>query len=425
MTNNTDKILTDGYSKSIDFLKECITPYGFVASTNDVANYKRIWGRDGSIMSIAALLTDDAELITCTRDTLETLMKHQGPHGEIPSNYDFKTGEISFGSTAGRVDSDLWFLIACGQYLRKREDKKIFNLAIESIEKVRFLLGAWEFNSRGLLYVPITGDWADEYVHHGYILFDQVLYYRAQLEVSAIHKFLLKSSESELVEKSNHLKNLIKTNYWFDGNEKNVDMGYVYHDILYKKGLKTSGEKNLKHWYSFFTPAGYGYRFDALANILVSLFGIATKEQSDLVDEYIKSEVLVDDVFLIPAFHPVITPQDKNWEELKMSFSYTFKNNPYEFHNGGLWPFLTGFYAADLARRGKTDLAKKFLVGIHKANKMKRHGRNWSFSEYIHGKKIIPEGMDHLGWNAATAVIAHHALQGEHIISENDLKEFN
>jgi hypothetical protein len=30
------------------------------------------------------------------------------------------------------------------------------------IEKVAFLLGAWEFNNRGLLYVPATGDWADE-----------------------------------------------------------------------------------------------------------------------------------------------------------------------------------------------------------------------------------------------------------------------
>ncbi len=425
MDNDNEKILSEGYSKSIDFLKECITDYGFVASTKDVANYKRVWGRDGSIMSIAALLTDDEELITCARDTLETLMKHQGLHGEIPSNYDFETGEISYGGTAGRVDSDLWFLIACGQYLRKIEDKTFFNLAIESIEKVRFLLGAWEFNTKGLIYIPITGDWADEYIHHGYILFDQVLYYRAQLEVSAIHKFLLKSSERKLVEKSNHLKNLIRTNYWFNTNENNVDMGDVYHDVLYKKGLETSGEKKLKHWYSFFTPAGYGYRFDSLANIMVSLFGIADKEQSDSVDEYVQSEVLVDEADLIPAFHPVITPQDKNWDELKMSFSYTFKNKPYEFHNGGLWPFVTGFYAADLARRGKIDLAKRFLVGVHKANKMKRHGRNWSFSEYIHGKKFVPEGMDHLGWNAATAVIAHHALQGEHIISETDLKEFN
>jgi len=46
-----------------------------------------------------------------------------------------------------------------------------------AIEKVVFLLGAWEFNNRGLLYVPATGDWADEYVHNGYILYDWAPYF--------------------------------------------------------------------------------------------------------------------------------------------------------------------------------------------------------------------------------------------------------
>jgi hypothetical protein len=39
---------------------------------------------------------------------------------------------------------------------------------------------------------------------------------------------------------------------------------------------------------------------------------------------------------LLPAFHPVITPVDKDWKDLNITFSYTFKNRPYEYHNGGL-----------------------------------------------------------------------------------------
>ena len=37
------------------------------------------------------------------------------------------------------------------------------------------LMDAWEFNGKHLLYVPQSGDWADEYIQHGYILFDQLL----------------------------------------------------------------------------------------------------------------------------------------------------------------------------------------------------------------------------------------------------------
>ena len=32
------------------------------------------------------------------------------------------------------------------------------------------LLKAWEFNARGLIYMPLGGDWADEFVYHGYVL---------------------------------------------------------------------------------------------------------------------------------------------------------------------------------------------------------------------------------------------------------------
>jgi GH15 family glucan-1,4-alpha-glucosidase len=422
MSNDKDEILREGYSKSIDLLKECTTEHGFVSSIEDVANYRRVWGRDGSIMSIAALLTDDEELIQTARNTLETLIKQQGPHGEIPSNYDPKTGRISYGGTAGRVDADLWFLISCGQYLRKRKDQEFFNLAIESIEKVNFLLGAWEFNNRGLLYVPMTGDWADEYIHHGYILFDQILYYRALLEVCAIHKFLHKSEDHILERKIAALKNLIRTNYWFCEDE--VDPGYIYHKVLYEKGRKTAIEKECKYWYSFFTPAGYGYRFDTLANVLVSLFGIANENQSELVDDYLESEVVDKEVGLLPAFHPVITPEDDHWENLKMSFSYTFKNEPYEFQNGGLWPFITAFYAANLARRGKMEKAKKYLAASHLANKMSYKGDDWSFPEFIHGKNHKPAGIDHLGWNAAAPILAHHTIEGEKVLSGQDYEEF-
>ena len=54
-------------------------------------------------------------------------------------------------------------------------------------ERVHFQLGAWEFNTRGLLCVPQTGDWADEYIHHGYVMSDQLLCLQGLRELVDMH----------------------------------------------------------------------------------------------------------------------------------------------------------------------------------------------------------------------------------------------
>ena len=74
-----------------------------MASPTDKTNYRGIWGRDGVIIGLAALMTGKADLIDTFRHTLETLAKYQGPHGEIPSNVDPLSGRISYGGMTGRV----------------------------------------------------------------------------------------------------------------------------------------------------------------------------------------------------------------------------------------------------------------------------------------------------------------------------------
>ena len=71
-------IFTEGYRQARDLLYECSRPEGFLASPTDKTNYRRIWGRDGVIIGLAALMTDKADLIDTFRHTLETLAKYPG-----------------------------------------------------------------------------------------------------------------------------------------------------------------------------------------------------------------------------------------------------------------------------------------------------------------------------------------------------------
>ncbi|MGD8262119.1 MAG: amylo-alpha-1,6-glucosidase, partial [Desulfobacterales bacterium] len=171
-SDTNENILAEGYRRACRLLSACSRPEGFIASPIDTDNYRRIWARDGVIIGLAALLTDEDELIETFRQTIETLAQHQGPHGEIPSNVDTRSKRISYGGMTGRVDADLWFMIGCGEYWQATGDDDFLEAIIPAIEKVHFLLGTWEFNNRGLLYVPATGDWADEYIHNGYVLYD-------------------------------------------------------------------------------------------------------------------------------------------------------------------------------------------------------------------------------------------------------------
>jgi len=401
-----------GYERSIDLIKQCLTDDGFLATPTQRDNYRRVWGRDSCIIGIAALLTGDTELVDGCRRSLETLVRYQGPHGEIPSNVDPVTDRVSYGGTAGRVDANLWFTIGCGCYWRKTGDEQFLNRMLEPIERVRALLAAWEFNTRGLLYVPPTGDWADEYLQSGYVLYDQLLYLQAQREVCQMHRHLHRSADHNLDDRVTRLLHLIRTNYWFDKDDAPED---VYHEVLYRKGKEAAKARGGPYWMSFFSPFGYGFRFDAMANALVMLLKVADEPQCEIVDRYIAKHIVHDDVMMLPAFDPVITPKDENWEDLQVTFSHTFKNEPYEYHNGGLWPLVTGFYAAALAMRGKKELARRYCDGIHASNRLERSGRDWSFSEFVHGRHHTAGGTYPMGWSAAAAVIAENAYNGRAI----------
>jgi glycogen debranching enzyme len=403
--------MSEGAERAMSLIRDCTTSRGFLASSTDVANYRRIWGRDGVIIGLAALMTRNRELVATMRATLETLMDHQGPHGEIPSNVDPDAGDVSYGGTAGRVDADLWFVIGCGEYWRATEDEAFLEKVLPAVEKVRFLLGAWEFNNRGLIYVPQTGDWADEYIHNGYVLYDQLLYLQAQRSFCALRRAARGSCEDAEIERMARLRRVIQANYWFDDGGDPPEE--AYHKVLYERGHRAARASKDQFWLPFFAPYGYGYRFDALANIMASLLDVADDDRRSRVDRYLQAEVTPEQLRVVPAFYPVITPQDGDWHDLQMDFSNTFKNEPHQYQNGGLWPMITGFYVADLAKRGQRDIAQEFLRGVHQANAMEMESEPWSFPEYVHGVNFVAEGTRHQGWSAAGALIGHFALAGE------------
>jgi GH15 family glucan-1,4-alpha-glucosidase len=383
------------YKSSLALLRAAATPLGFVASVQEHDNYRRIWTRDGTINALAALLSGDADLVACARATINTIFNHQHSTGAMPSNVS-QNGAVSYGGTVGRADNPGWAVIGLCQYalLQKQPDFAIYRK--KEVEKCFSVMDAWEFNGKHLMYVPMSGDWADEYIQHGYVLFDQLL------RVWALQLAAKIFSEPTWQAKATYILATIQANFW-----KNEQPAQLYAPNLAHM-LPGAPED---HWFLGFNPARIYQQFDLQANVLALLLRIGTSAQDDALIAYLK-KLYAATQSLLPSFYPTIEYADAEMAELNNNYAFSFRNLPGEFHNGGLWPVWNGWLAAALFAKGETAFAGSVLSQIEQANNMNQG----EFNECLHGKNNTPIGVPHCTWSAGGYVIAEAFRAGKRLI---------
>ena len=139
--------------------------------------------------------------------------------------------KVSYGSIAGRTDASLWYVIVSLLYIKKWPEDQLFEKIKPTILDLINLWEAWEFNQRGLIYTPLSGNWMDEYLVEGYLLYDQCLRYWA---LKLCKEFQLASSE-----KPESLKIKIQKNYWLSKE----NLKDAYHPKAYQFLLNQKDEK--------------------------------------------------------------------------------------------------------------------------------------------------------------------------------------
>ena len=379
--------MNKGYNKSIELLYNCSSNEGFLASFQDVSNYQRVWARDGVICGLAALASNKEDLIITFEKTLQTLAANQHKIGTIPSNVGYKNGkvQISYGGLAGRVDSVTWFIIGVCQLAFYKDDASIVKSYKKQISKCLKLLNSWEFNNKHLLYVPLSGNWADEYITDGYVLYDQLLRLWA---LKCYNHFVNKKSISN---KIINITEQIEANFLPDSKDEKFHER-AYNEINCKTYLPCS-----------FSPSGYKTQFDTFANSLSILMNIGSK---DFQNKQIKKAFNLaksTKMGLVPAFWPVINEDDSQWSLLKDNCKYEFRNYPFEFHNGGSWPMVNGFFGLALFHKSETIKANTILKKISMANSLK----DFSFYENFNTDTKAPNGVAYCAWSAAAQILLH------------------
>lgn len=383
--------LASEYQSAVSLLHELRTPDGFLASTLNEDNYKRIWARDSMVCGLAALLLEDDLLIEGLRDSLLTLAEHQDPKGMIPSNVDPRTGEVSFGSLVGRVDANTWFVIGGLLYYLKTKDKKTWKKIKKKVFKTRDYLHFLELNNRDWIYTPLSGNWADEYPVHGYTLYDNIL----RIWGDRLY-------EDYVMEQLYRFDDKTKNNFW----PTPQGLENAYHREGYKKAL----EEGVSNYAAFLLPGHYDLRFDAAGNGLAFLLWPLEEHQKDRTTQKLDSFTSEFGAPLVPAFWPVIDEDSFDWPLLKNNFSYSFKNHPGNFHNGGVWPVWMGLYALGLSANEMTEQVDQVIAAFE--SKIAATD-DWDFQEYLNPLNLQLGGKSRMGYSASGVIFMQAAKGSE------------
>jgi GH15 family glucan-1,4-alpha-glucosidase len=359
-------------------------------------------------------MSGNEKLISTFKKNLETLKKYQDEKsGRIPSNVDVFSGDVSYGTLVGKIDATLWYIVGIGQYFKYSKDKKFLKNFRESLEKSLDYLDCLELNDKGLLYIPTGGDWADEYITHGYVLFDEILYLQALKESEFIFKKLkIFSKNKNIKKKISFLKNSIEVNFF--PSKSKIKKKEVYNKNLYLKLIK---DFNKKYALSYFSSDGCSKILDSFANSLFLLMNLGSDKEKQIILNSLVRILKKQKIKILPAFWPPINKKKRFlWSILKINSLFEFRNKPGFYHNGGLWPIVQGFFISALIKQGKKKQAKKLLEDFSEVLK----NENYNFSEYFDSKKYNPRGNKRMGFSASGYIIAYLSVMKNNYI----FKEF-
>jgi hypothetical protein len=358
------------YDDAVALLRTLSGPNGIRASLSEATNYRAVFARDAVMAGVAGLLVGDPAISGGLLRTLDGLRESQGPEGQIASNYESQPGRppaVSFGTLAPRIDATTWYLIGVALGARAGIiDPAPFR---ESVRAVIRLLNALEYNGRDLMYIPAGGNWADEYIYDGYILYDQVLRAWALRLLSTTY------DESEWRDKATRIGDAIQSRY------------------------PPNDDPERRHPPAAFSPVRMHDMFDLAASSLLGVSGVAPGLATTALD-WIDARFL-GRAELPPAFHPVIDEGHPDWPALRRYHLHEFRNRPNEYHNGGVWPVWLGWLALALARTGRA-------AALERLRQLVRDRLDalpgFDFDEYLHGKTGVPGGMRKMAYSATGIV---------------------
>jgi hypothetical protein len=339
--------------------------------------YPEPYTRDLMISMLGIAVSGNQKLLDSTRRVLETLAENQTERGHIPSLVHDKEDR-------GSSDTTPLFLLGAGIFRKVTGEHDFLE---EAVTKALTWMAYQSPSDRYLVAQQPTSDWRDEQWVIGYGLFVNTLAY-SYLRLLGRHE--------RAASVRREMRRFTFTGETMDHHTRE---GFV-----------------VKHkpYYAFWSYKIHSSeRFDLLGNSLAILSGIASPSRAEEMISWIEAEcagmrergeLALD---LPPNFFPFIQPGDSDWHT-----RYAIYNNPGDYHNGGIWPFICGFYIAALVAVKRHALAREKLLALTRSITVSATGRlDFGFNEWLKAQDGKPMGQDWQSWSAALYLYAAKCVE--------------
>ncbi|MCX6236273.1 MAG: amylo-alpha-1,6-glucosidase [Bacteroidia bacterium] len=334
--------------------------------------YPEPYTRDLMFSILGIAVSENKKLLDSIRKVLETLAKNQTERGHIPSLVHDKENR-------GASDTTPLFLLGVGIFRKVSGETDFLN---EAVEKALTWMEYQNPSDRYLVAQQPTSDWRDEQWVTGYGLYVNTIVY-------------------------SYLR-LLGRNERADRMHDEMRRFTISSDTSHHHAHEGLVVKHKPHYAFWSYKIHSSERFDLLGNSLAILSGIASPSRADEMVSWIeeectamrkRGELTVD---LPPNFFPFIQREDPDWLP-----RYEIFNKPGEYHNGGIWPFICGFYVAALVAAKRYTLAGEKLIALTHCVKTSNTGTvEYGFNEWIKAQDGKPKGQDWQTWSAALYLYA-------------------
>ncbi|RPH26837.1 MAG: amylo-alpha-1,6-glucosidase [Bacteroidales bacterium] len=339
--------------------------------------YPEPYTRDLMFSILGIAVSDNRKLMDSIRRVLETLAKNQTERGHIPSL-------VHDNDDRGASDTTPLFLLGVGIFRKKTGEH---NFLQDAVAKALTWMEYQSPSDRYLVAQQPTSDWRDEQWVTGYGLFVNTLVY-------SYLRILGQDERADMFHR--------------EMSRFTITGGTIHHHV--HEGLVVKH----KPYYAFWSYKIHSSeRFDLLGNSLAILSGIASPSRADDMVSWIeeecsamkeRGELALD---LPPNFFPYINPEDPDWHP-----RYSKYNRPGEYHNGGIWPFICGFYVAALVAAKRYSLAKEKLLALTHCIKITNAEKlSFGFNEWLKAQDGKPMGQNWQTWSAALYLYAAKCVE--------------
>jgi len=403
------ELIATGYAQALVALRKNITPVGFSACsladntvTGTDANYRSVWARDGCLTLVQTIEMTDPDIRECSRATLCTLLNAVTPNGQVPANVRIADGLAEYTGVGGiaSIDSGLWLVIALYHYVTHTGDTALLTEYSARIQRIMDWLSAQDSNNDGLLEIPEAGDWTDLFGRSYHVLYDEVLWYRANVCFGRLLEYQQDFERAaHYLRWSQQIAGKINASFW---PSTIVSPNAPAHPSF---ANRQSSLGDAQYLLAEITPFDFNWRCDVLGNVLAFLTNVIDVERARSAFRFMWGGG-VNSPWPVANLYPVVQSGDPDWRPY---YTVNLLNLPHHYHNGGIWPFIGGMWVRFIHRLGLNEIARNELVKLAQLNRLGK-SQEWEFNEWVHGTTGRPMGKAFQAWSAAAYLRACQEL---------------